>query len=472
MSAAERSVTADRHRSSVRRSKIAQQKIRSRNAVSAGGGPRSNRSFFSTSARSKKGAKDKGGVKDEAVLLPIEWRCQMPSQRHDEVHAAVLRSRRALESADRVSRAIKAVEENFFSNSEDKVTSQMDNPTQNAWRADAITKHDRNGVSSTSNVFGASLSRPGTGAFPTSDAFPSVDFPMTGLPNCESTTLNEANKSTAYAPEPVKKKNAKSSRELTPAPRTNSHARPIPHSNSGTKSRNKHQKEFNQRILQDQLEKQRNKWALQLQQMDGQTSGQPSFLPDTMTAFQQQTIDLKQKPPRFMPNPKRAPSGESLSPPINYAKGKNPKQSYGRSQLKQQSPVYSTQSVQREQVTKIAKKAQPPTQAKDLAKGRSPQHRNTQNSNSPRVQKYHMKSSGKSVGKTVHKPTISARKSGHKQTTSDSANGAPPLPRRSSAVSDGAHIVTAAELRSHSQSNKKALKSRRRANKRLASKKH
>lgn len=42
----------------------------------------------------------------EAKLLPIEWRCQTPPEQHQEVLDAVARSRRALDSADRVAKTI------------------------------------------------------------------------------------------------------------------------------------------------------------------------------------------------------------------------------------------------------------------------------------------------------------------------------------------------------------------------------
>ena len=217
MNIAKRSVTADRHKSGNRISKIDQEMSRSRNAVSAGGGPRSGQSFFSTKSRVKRGAQNKKKMKDEATLLPIEWRCQMPPKRHDEVHAAVIRSRRALESAERVSRAIKAAEQNYFENVESEV-----------WGGKAVLKSQQhnyiseaNGSDTVQNEFNAAFSRPGTGALPTSEAFPAEKFPMTGLPLSRKTGVSRTNKSAIILPKSSAKPTVKATANSPSAPRTN-----------------------------------------------------------------------------------------------------------------------------------------------------------------------------------------------------------------------------------------------------------
>ena len=70
----------------------------------------------------------------EAQLLPIEWRCQTPPEQHQEVLDAVARSRRALDSADRVAKSIQLKQQGFFGSEEKdgggNGTKELDNSMQ------------------------------------------------------------------------------------------------------------------------------------------------------------------------------------------------------------------------------------------------------------------------------------------------------------------------------------------------------
>ena len=65
----------------------------------------------------------------EAKLLPIEWRCRTPPEQHQEVLDAVARSRRALDSADRVAKTIQ-LKQQGVSGDGDGVGFQGDNGMQ------------------------------------------------------------------------------------------------------------------------------------------------------------------------------------------------------------------------------------------------------------------------------------------------------------------------------------------------------
>lgn len=87
----------------------------------------------------KRSGKGRGGdrsitadAEKEAQLLPIEWRCQTPPEQHQEVLDAVARSRRALDSADRVAKSIQLKQQGFFGSEEKESsgTKELDNSMQ------------------------------------------------------------------------------------------------------------------------------------------------------------------------------------------------------------------------------------------------------------------------------------------------------------------------------------------------------
>ena len=93
---------------------------RSRRSQNNHTGSKSNRS----SHKKRSGGGRGGGrgitadAEKEAQLLPIEWRCQTPPEQHQEVLDAVARSRRALDSADRVAKSIQLKQQEFFGGEE------------------------------------------------------------------------------------------------------------------------------------------------------------------------------------------------------------------------------------------------------------------------------------------------------------------------------------------------------------------
>ena len=126
---------------------------RSRRGQSNHSGSKSNRS-----SHKKRSSGGRGGgrgitadAEKEAQLLPIEWRCQTPPEQHQEVLDAVARSRRALDSADRVAKSIQLKQQEFFGGEEKERDANRSKELDNSMQFSPTNSSRQNNIFSGNN---------------------------------------------------------------------------------------------------------------------------------------------------------------------------------------------------------------------------------------------------------------------------------------------------------------------------------